>query len=141
VHHLLVTSWTRRALLRATGAGLGVAGLAGCASGTPVPSVSGSGPGTALTSLEDLPVGAATELEVAGRRIVLTRPTDATVLGFDARCPHQGCTVRATTDGGLGCPCHGSTFDPATGAPVEGPADRPLDEVGVEVRGTDVVLT
>lgn len=128
-------------MLRATGAGLGAVGLAACGGGTPVPSVTGSGPGTVLTTLDDLPVGASTELEVDGRRLVLTRPGEETVLGFDARCPHQGCSVRATTDGGLGCPCHGSTFGAGTGAPLTGPADRPLTEVGVEVRGRDVVLS
>jgi Rieske Fe-S protein len=132
---------SRRSLLLAAGVGLGWVGLAACGGGTPVRSVNGSGPGTVLVGLADLPVGASTELDVDGRRLVLTRPAEDTVLGFDARCPHQGCSVRATTDGGLGCPCHGSTFDPGSGAPVEGPAELPLDEVGVEVRGADVVLS
>jgi Rieske Fe-S protein len=132
---------SRRRFLLAAGAGLGGAGLTACASGTPVRSVSGSGPGTVLVALSDLPVGGSTELEVDGRRVLLTRPAERTVLGFDARCPHQGCTVRATTDGGLGCPCHGSTFEPSSGDPVRGPADQPLGGIGVEVRGGDVVLT
>jgi Rieske Fe-S protein len=130
---------SRRTLLATAGAGLGALVLGGCG-GDDVRSVSGSGSGTVLVALADLPVGTATELDVDGRRVLLTRPDETTVLGFDAECTHQGCNVRAGADGGLACPCHGSVFDPASGEPTEGPADAPLGTVAVAISDEDVVL-
>lgn len=130
---------SRRSLLLTTATGLGTAALAACG-GSGVRSVSGAGPGTPLVPLADLAVGASTELDVDERRVLLSRPAEDTVLGFDAECPHQGCNVRATTDGGFGCPCHGSTFDPASGNPTGGPAEEPLSPVPVAIAGGSVVL-
>ena len=39
-----------------------------------------------------------------GRAVVITQPEAGTIAGYDATCPHQGCTVRAGDDG-LVCPC------------------------------------
>jgi Rieske Fe-S protein len=86
------------------------------------------------------PSGASTRSRSTAAGSLVSRPGTGTVVAFDARCTHQGCTVRATDDG-LVCPCHGSAFDPATGAAVHGPATSPLAPVGVAVRGEDVVLT
>jgi Rieske Fe-S protein len=41
-------------------------------------------------------------------------------------------------NGAISCPCHGSRFDAATGAAVQGPATRPLGEVAVVVRDGNV---
>ena len=130
---------SRRSLLLAGGAGLGAVALAGCAEGGGVPEVTGAGAGDVVVALADVPVGSVYEVSLDGRRVLVSRPDAGTVVAFDARCTHQGCTVRAT-DGGLVCPCHGSAFDPATGAAVHGPATSPLAPVGVAVRGADVVL-
>jgi Rieske Fe-S protein len=131
---------SRRSLLLAGGAGLGAVALAACAEGTGVPEVTGAGLGDVVVTLADVPVGSVYEVSLDGRRVLVSRPGTGTVVAFDARCTHQGCTVRATDDG-LVCPCHGSAFDPATGAAVHGPATSPLAPVGVAVRGEDVVLT
>jgi Rieske Fe-S protein len=131
---------SRRSLLIAGGAGLGAVALAACAGGPDIPELTGIGAGDVIVPLADVPVGGAYEVSVDGRRVLIAQPTEATVIAFDATCTHQGCTVRATEDG-LVCPCHGSAFDPATGAVVHGPATEPLTPVGVAVRGADVVLT
>jgi Rieske Fe-S protein len=47
------------------------------------------------------------------------------VTAVSRRCPHLGCTVRATPDGTLACPCHGSRFD-ARGRVARGPATTDL---------------
>jgi Rieske Fe-S protein len=132
--------FSRRRLLLAAGAGVGGVALAACSGGTGIPEVTGVGPGKVVVPLSGVPVGGTYEVSLDGRRVLISQPTAGTVVAFDARCTHQGCTVRATEEG-LVCPCHGSAFDPATGAAVHGPATEPLAPVGVAVRGTDVVLT
>ena len=130
--------FSRRELL-ITG-GVGVVALAACGGGGDVPELTGVGPGDVVVPLSEVPAGGAYEVSIDGRRVVVSRPTEDTVVAFAARCTHQGCTVRATEEG-LVCPCHGSVFDPADGAAVHGPATEPLAPVGVAVRGTDVVLS
>jgi Rieske Fe-S protein len=130
---------SRRQLLAAGGAGLGALALAGCGGGEDIPQLTGVASGGVLVALADLPVEGGYLVEVDGRRVVITRPAAGTVAAFDARCPHAGCTVRPTEDG-LGCPCHGSAFDPASGDVLAGPATSPLAPVGVTVSGDDVVL-
>jgi Rieske Fe-S protein len=132
--------FTRRSLLIAGGAGLGAVALAACAGGPDIPELTGIGAGDVVVPMADVPVGGTYEVSIDGRRVLIGRPTEGTVVAFDATCTHQGCTVRATEDG-LVCPCHGSAFDPATGAAVHGPATEPLAPVRVTVRDADVVLT
>ena len=55
-------------------------------------------------------------------------------------CTHQGSPVDAVVKSGhIHCSCHGSEFDPATGAVVNGPANQPLARVRVKVSGPNVV--
>jgi Rieske Fe-S protein len=131
---------SRRSLLVAGGVGLGSLALVGCSGGPGVPELSGVAAGDVVVPLSRIPVAGAYEVSLDGRRVILSRPAEDTVLAFDATCTHQGCTVRATEEG-LACPCHGSVFDPATGEAVHGPATEPLAPVGVAIRGSDVVLT
>jgi Rieske Fe-S protein len=131
---------TRRRLLVASGLGAGALVLAACSGGADLPELTGVGAGDVVVALSEVPVGGGYEVSIDGRRVIVTQPEAGTVTAFDATCTHQGCTVRATAEG-LACPCHGSVFDPATGAAVHGPATRPLAAVGVAVRGADVVLT
>jgi Rieske Fe-S protein len=43
----------------------------------------------------------------------------------DAVCPHLGCLVKLSEEGGFICPCHDSRFD-AEGQVLNGPATQPL---------------
>lgn len=96
----------------------------------------GASGGTQLATLDQVPAGGGVVLDKAG--IVLTRDDAGNVHGFSAICTHQGCTVSDVTDGTINCPCHGSKFDAATGAPVAGPAKKPLPAVDVTVRDNAV---
>jgi len=99
---------------------------------------SSSGDGV-LAKLADIPVGGATSGQTAdGTAIILSQPSAGKVVAFDARCPHQGCTVAPAGDK-LACPCHGSSFKTADGSLINGPATRGLTEVAVKVDGDDVV--
>ncbi|MBA3419211.1 MAG: Rieske (2Fe-2S) protein [Geodermatophilaceae bacterium] len=91
-----------------------------------------------LAALADIPAGGGLILDDA--RVVLTRAEDGEVLAFSATCTHQGCTVSSIEQGLIVCPCHLSRFDLATGAPVSGPARRPLPPVAVEVTGEEVFI-
>ncbi|MGI8528055.1 MAG: Rieske (2Fe-2S) protein [Geodermatophilaceae bacterium] len=91
-----------------------------------------------LAALADIPAGGGLILDDA--RVVLTRAEDGEVLAFSAPCTHQGCTVSSIEQGLIVCPCHLSRFDLATGAPVSGPARRPLPPVAVEVTGEEVFI-
>ncbi len=71
-------------------------------------------------------------------KIVLTRGAADAVNGFSAVCTHQGCTVSSVTAKAIVCPCHGSEFDPQTGAVIAGPAPSPLPKISVVVRDGNV---
>jgi Rieske Fe-S protein len=91
-----------------------------------------------VASLADVPVGGGIILDAAS--IVLTRDANGSVHGLSAICTHQGCTVSSVKDGVITCPCHGSTFNAGTGAPIAGPATRPLTEIPVTVRANSIFL-
>jgi Rieske Fe-S protein len=91
-----------------------------------------------LATLDEVPVGGGIVIDSAS--IVLTRDAGGVVHGLSATCTHQGCTVSSVENGVIGCPCHGSTFNAETGAPVAGPATRPLAEIPVIVRDNSVFL-
>lgn len=91
-----------------------------------------TGGGRKLASLNEVPPGGGRVVGDEG--VVLTRDAGSTVRGFSATCTHQGCTVASVENGTINCPCHGSRFDVVTGAPVAGPAPRPLPGVPVVVR-------
>jgi Rieske Fe-S protein len=91
-----------------------------------------------LAGLDDVPVGGGIVIESAS--IVLTRDAGGAVHGLSATCTHQGCTVSSVENGVISCPCHGSSFDAQSGAPIAGPATRPLPEIPVAVRDNSVFL-
>ena len=77
---------------------------------------------------------------LAAQDLVVTQPVAGTFKGFSATCTHQGCKVNEVVGGTINCPCHGSRFAVADGAPTAGPAKKPLPEKAVTVQGSSVVL-
>jgi len=65
----------------------------------------------------------------------LVRDGDA-VVALSATCTHLGCRVRFR-DGKFRCPCHGGVFS-RTGAPEEGPVEKPLARFKVRVEDGEV---
>jgi cytochrome b6-f complex iron-sulfur subunit len=153
----------RAALIVAAGGTLGFTALAACSDGetgrgggtgygVPPPTEtdastatrgsSPTGPGAEegeLVRLADVPVGGAVSAnDRQGAPVIVAQPSEGQVVAFSAVCTHRGCTV-APQDRILRCPCHGSTFDSATGRNTGGPAPRPLAEVAVRVDGGRVV--
>ncbi|MDN5805234.1 MAG: Rieske (2Fe-2S) protein [Microlunatus sp.] len=74
-------------------------------------------------------------------KYVVTQPTDGVFRAFSAVCPHQGCPVGSVADGEVVCPCHNSHFDIADGAPVSGPAQRPLTSAKFTRSDHDIIIT
>ena len=98
-----------------------------------------SGSGTELASVSDVPVGGGMILK--DQKLVLTQPTAGDIKAFSSRCTHQGCAVGAVKDGFIVCPCHGSKFAIADGAPTpESPAKAPLGTTKVTVSGDKITL-
>lgn len=77
----------------------------------------------------DFPDKAATY--VPDQKIFIVRDGN-TFLALSAVCTHLGCTVRANTDSGFSCPCHGSRYQP-DGTNYAGPAPKPLDAFEVSM--------
>ena len=95
--------------------------------------------GQAIARTSEVGPGSAAKFEDSGSPAVLVHLESGDFVAYSAVCTHQGCTV-AYKNGQLACPCHGSVFDPANGAQVvNGPAQRPLPEIPVEVRGGEVL--
>lgn len=66
--------------------------------------------------------------------VVVARDANG-VYGMSAVCTHAGCLLddgAQTIAAGLGCPCHGSTFD-GNGAVTRGPAGTPLPHYAVTI--------
>ena len=81
-------------------------------------------PGSALGPAKDVPVGgsAAFTDPATGDPGIVIQQTAGHFVAFDAVCPHAGCTVGYSPANSLiVCPCHGSEFNPASGAVVAGP--------------------
>ncbi|MGH3712628.1 MAG: Rieske (2Fe-2S) protein [Micromonosporaceae bacterium] len=92
--------------------------------------------GVALAKVADVPVGGG--LVLAAEKVVLTQPVEGTIKGFSSICTHHGCTLADVDHGTINCGCHGSKFDPATGAVRHGPATTGLPEVEVRVEGGEI---
>jgi len=145
---------TRRAMLLGTGlAGIGGA-LAGCetapvpydsnlAGGVPhdeeVPTPSPGASALVVADVAEIPVGGGAVFP--GDNLVVTQPARGEFKAFSIVCPHVGCLCDKVEDGTIKCPCHGSTFRITDGAPVTGPATRPLASVPISIVDGKVTLT
>lgn len=111
-------------------AGSAALAAAACASGGSdrKPATDGS-----LVSLSDLDVGKSVRVALGDKKVIVTRTGEQAVVAFDATCTHLSCLVSRRGEK-LACPCHGSTFDPKTGAVTNGPASVPLATVAVKVQ-------
>jgi thiosulfate dehydrogenase [quinone] large subunit len=90
--------------------------------------------GTAIGMASQVPVGGAgqfTDPKTGDPGLVL-QPSKGQFVAYDAVCPHAGCTVGYSPAAHLiVCPCHGSEFDPNTGAVVSPPAPHGLTPIRV----------
>ena len=117
---------------------------------TTTTTTAGEGTTTSTTSAGRL-IGLASQVPVGGAAtftdpatgdpgLVLQLAKDSFV-AYDAICPHAGCTVGYAPGAKLiVCPCHGSEFDPSTGAVISPPASRGLTPIHLTVDATGQLL-
>jgi len=120
----------RRELLFLAGASTGLVVLAtavpGCANPTGTPPTGPVGAG----NISSLAVGSL----VVMSNFAVARDAKG-VYAMSAVCTHAGCLLddsSSTIAAGLGCPCHGSTFD-GNGGVTAGPARQPLEHYAVTI--------
>jgi nitrite reductase/ring-hydroxylating ferredoxin subunit len=67
---------------------------------------------------------------------------DGKLYAIEDVCPHAFALLSQgfVQDGKVECPLHAAIFDIATGACLEGPAERDLETYPVEVKGNDVYI-
>lgn len=90
---------------------------------------------------DDLAVGAARCVTIAGAPVLIVRVADAWY-AVDAYCSHEDFPLchGAVQGARIKCPLHGSRFDLATGAPLDDPADTPLTTHEIDVRAGRIVV-
>ena len=100
------------------------------ASATPKPSASASA--SSLTFVSKM-----SDISDGETKVILLKPSSgpsvsvavtrsgSTAVVYSATCTHNGCIVESVGNE-LGCPCHGSAFNPRTGAVIQGPAQAAL---------------
>jgi Rieske Fe-S protein len=66
---------------------------------------------------------------------ILVGLPDDQLVAFSQKCSHLGCVVYYSADEQrMICPCHEGVFEGRTGRVLQGPPQRPLGKIDVEVR-------
>jgi thiosulfate dehydrogenase (quinone) large subunit len=119
----------------------------GSTSTTTAPGSATTTPGStspSTTAPAGTPIGRASQVPVGGSASftdpksgdpgLVIQLTRGQFVAYDAICPHAGCTVGYSPAASLiVCPCHGSEFNPSTGAVVSPPAPHGLTPIQVAV--------
>jgi thiosulfate dehydrogenase [quinone] large subunit len=90
--------------------------------------------GTRIGPATDVPVGGAATFTDPAQQVpaLVVQISKGEFRAFSAICPHAGCTIQFDgTNDVFACPCHGSVFNAATGAVVQGPAATGLSPISV----------
>jgi cytochrome b6-f complex iron-sulfur subunit len=124
----------------------GAASIVGCAPSAQEGSrnVAAQG-GVRVGKTGDFPkVGSSLEFDFGGSPAIAVRTATVqasglTFVALSRICTHLGCTLGLPDGvGNMGCGCHGSVFQAQTGAVLNGPANKPLASIKLELRGTDL---
>ena len=88
-------------------------------------------------SLAEVPEGGLRCFDLPWGRVAVAR-VDEELFAVGDECTHAGCSLSEgnLTDGedAVVCPCHGATFDLASGEPLDGPAVDPVPVHPVRAR-------
>ena len=131
----------RRHVIGAAGAAsVGALALSACggSGGTPAGPQAPTAP-VDVAATSEVPVGGGITVDKDGVQAVVGQPERGTFTAFSPVCPHQGCTVNPANERYV-CPCHGSTFDMATGDVQAGPATTGLTRYPLTVSGERIII-
>jgi len=89
-----------------------------------------------ITDAGDIANGSGAIMRHGLKKIAVYRDRDGALHMHSAICTHLGCVVHwNAVEGSWDCPCHGSRYDPVTGAVISPPAVAPL--AAIEDRAAD----
>ncbi|MGA8034517.1 MAG: Rieske (2Fe-2S) protein [Candidatus Acidiferrales bacterium] len=72
----------------------------------------------------------------------LLHPEADKYIAFSRLCTHHMCPVFYVTENNeFDCPCHGGVFSATDGRVLAGPPSKPLPQIRLELRGTDILAT
>jgi nitrite reductase/ring-hydroxylating ferredoxin subunit len=76
----------------------------------------------------------------AGDKGILVSNFGGQLFAIGDKCTHRGCSLsKGRLEGEVvTCPCHGSRFNPKTGAVVRGPAENPEPSYPVKIEGDGI---
>lgn len=101
-----------------------------------------------IASISDLAPGESLLFRYPGEDdpCILVRTKEGALVAFSQVCTHLSCAVvYRPADDRLFCPCHAGLFECAPGdqgaAPLEGPPERPLPRIVLDVRDGEVFAT
>jgi Rieske Fe-S protein len=95
-----------------------------------------------IARIDELAVGAVKVFQypTAGDHCLLIRLTEERFVAYSQKCTHLSCAVYYSADQRrLECPCHEGYFSVEDGAVLQGPPPRPLPQVQLERRGSDLI--
>ena len=103
----------------------------------PLPQQEGTGPvGLTRAEVQAVESKKFAIVPVGTKRVLVLEDGDGEIHALDARCTHEGCTVRYLPGEALiSCACHNARFD-LTGRVLSGPPPRPLPKY-IARRGPD----
>ena len=115
----------------------GLGGTGSPSTTTSTPSSGGTAPGgKRIGDASAIAVGAAASFTDPFQQIpaFVVHPSSGVYRAFSAICTHAGCQVAFSEAADqFQCPCHGSIYNGATGAVIQGPAVNPLPSIGITV--------
>lgn len=86
--------------------------------------------------------GTARMVRYGRRPAVVIRLASGELRGYIAVCTHLDCTVGYNpAQRHIFCACHGARFAPEDGSVLNGPADRPLSRLQVNLDNDTIILT
>jgi Rieske Fe-S protein len=95
-----------------------------------------------LPGADALPLGEAMLFALNSAPTLLIHHRDGRWVSFRAVCTHLSCTVRYEgAQDRIVCACHEGVFDARDGTVVEGPPPQGLEQLKVEVRNGEVVVS
>ncbi|MBZ0309280.1 MAG: Rieske (2Fe-2S) protein [Anaerolineae bacterium] len=98
----------------------------------------------AIARVEDIAVGQSVLFEYpdGSPERLLVRVEEDVFVAYEQQCTHLLCpVVPHIEERELFCPCHHGVFDMMTGRPLQGPPQRPLAKVVLEVREDVIYAT